>query len=152
MHFKLSKLARIIIIINVILSLSMAAFSGDRIIKMTETQNKIESVMYENDLKREDAIILLEGQGEELFIGGEFFGYYSMFMSIISLILLYIYAKYNNVIGFITALTCVFTTFVGGFLLFYVILSGKSETKAKPKEYKYKDDWSHFMHEKVDKS
>lgn len=41
MHFKLSKQARIIIVFNIILSLSVAVFSGDRIIKMTKNKTRL---------------------------------------------------------------------------------------------------------------
>ncbi|MBI9012283.1 MAG: hypothetical protein JEZ08_08600 [Clostridiales bacterium] len=150
MNYILSKLARTIIIINIILSLSMAFYSGAKIIKIEQTADIIGSFMEENNVDRDDAIFLLEQQGVELYLGDEFFALYGMVISISSIILLIVFAKNNSLpIGLLTAMTCVFTSFIGGFLLFYVILSNKLQVKGEEKEYTYKDDWSHFIHEKT---
>jgi hypothetical protein len=127
----------------------MAVYSGSKIIKIEQTADIIGGFMEENNVDRDDAIFLLEKQGVELYLGDEFFALFGIMTPIFSLILLFIFAKNNNFgIGMVTAVTCVFTSFIGGFLLFYVILSNKLQVKGEAKEYTYRDDWSHYIHKK----
>lgn len=150
MENRLSKLAKIIIILNIVFTLIIGTVHGYNNHRINETNDKIYQVMDEKDISRYAAIEFLEAEGEELFIGGEFSVYYGFFMTFASLILLYSFAKYNGfLLGFFTAGVCLFTSFVGGILLFYVILSEKSQIYGKSNAYSLNTEWERSIHRKV---
>lgn len=92
---------------------------------------------------------MLRQEGVDLFIDEEFTTYFGIFISIVSLILSYIYAKNNTFFSsFALATSSLFTSFIGGFLLFYVILSGKSEIESNNNKHGLRNNWERFIHEK----
>jgi len=150
MENRLSKLAKIIIILNIVFTLTIGIVHGYNAHRINETNDKIYQVMDERDMSRYAAIEFLVAEGEELYIGGEFGVYYGMFMTFASLTLLYCFAKYNGFfLGFFTAVVCFFTTFIGGILLFYVILSEKSQVDGKNNVYSLNTEWERSIHRKV---
>lgn len=152
MHCRFSKLAKAIIIINVLLTISGAIINGYNVYRIEETNTKIVKFMEENKVIRATAIRMLEKDGEELFINTGSTAYIGVFLSILTLFLLIKYSKYNGFFfGFSAAICGVFTTFVGGLLLFYVILSGKSEIGGKRKRYSLKDEWEEYINERSNK-
>ena len=150
MNYRLSKLARIIIIINIVLTLTIAIIHIYNVHRIEVTNEKIYKVMDEKKVVRDTAIRILEKEGEKLFINQEIFTYFGLFVSILTLILLYKFAKSNGFFfGFFAALSSFITSFVGGLLLFYVIFSEKSEINRKRKGYSLKDEWERYIHKKV---
>ena len=106
--------------------------------------------MEENDVSRDTAILELTHAGEELFIGGEFGVYYGLTISGIAIVMMLAFARKNGFfLGFLTALVCTFTTFIGGLLLFYVILSGKSQIDIDPNKISLRNDWEKFVHKRA---
>ncbi|MBM7613862.1 hypothetical protein [Alkaliphilus hydrothermalis] len=150
MYYRFSKFAKTIIIVNVVLTLAVALIHGYNIHRIKESNEKIFNVMQEKKVIRDTAIRMLENEGEELFINQEFTTYFGMCVSIFTLLLLYKYAKSNGFFfGFLVAISSLFTSFVGGLLLFYLILSGKSEIAGKKERFTYKNDWEKYIHKKV---
>lgn len=150
MYYRFSKLAKAIIIINVVLTLAVAVIHGYNIHRINVSNQKIVKVMQENKVIRDTAIRMLEREGEELFIDKELTTYFGMFFSILTLFLLYKFTKDNGFFfGISAAFTSVFTSLIGGFLLFYVIFSGKSEIGGKRQGYSFKDEWEKFIHKKA---
>jgi len=117
--------------------------------RINETNDKIIAVMEEKSYARESAIRLLERQGEELYLGGEFSTYVGMISSITSIFLLYNFARQNDFMwAFSSAFFCFLTSFFGGLLLFYIIFTGKSERKTRKKSVSLKTDWERSIHDK----
>lgn len=149
MYYRLSKLAKAIIIVNIVLTLTVAIIHGYNSHRIEVSNEKINEVMDEKKVIRDTAIRILENEGEELFIDQEFTTYFGMFISILTLILLYKYAKGNEFFfAFSAALCSLLTSFVGGLLLFYVILSGKSEINGKREGFSLNDEWEKYIHQK----
>ncbi len=150
MNYRFSKLSKTIIIINIVLTLTVAVIHGYNIHRIEVTNEKIYKFMEEKNVTRYTAIRMLEREGEKLFINQEFTTYFGMFMCILTLILLYKFLKSHGFFfGFFAAFGSFVTSFVGGLLLFYVIFSKKSEIKRKIKRYSLKDEWERYIHEKV---
>ncbi|QVK21350.1 hypothetical protein KHQ82_03190 [Mycoplasmatota bacterium] len=142
MYYRFSKLARIIIIINIVLTLVATIIHVYNIYRIEVTNDKIYAVMEEYFVPREAAIDILIENGEDLFIGNEFATYFGFSMSIIAQFIYYKYAKYNE--GSSALLACFFgfiTTIIGGLLLSYMIFSDKSEDYLMRTESKKKNDW-----------
>jgi len=150
MNYRLSKLAKTIIIINIVLTIILAGIHSYNVYRYTVTNNMIYEVIAEQDVDRETAIEILELDGEKLLLGGEIWAGFGLVVTLMVLALLYKYATTNGFLwGMFAATTCVFSTFIGGFLLFYVILSGKSEHNNKPEPSLPRNDWEKFIHEKA---
>lgn len=154
MNYKLSKLARAIIIFNVALTLIVASFHGYNVTRINETNNKIQAFMAEKQVIRVTAIRMLEREGVELFLGDEFITFAGLFLCLLTLFLLYRYAKTDGFFyGFFAAFFGLLATFIGGLMLFYVILSGKSETGENKQEFTIKkDDWEKYIFKKSQKN
>lgn len=151
MSERLSKLAKIIIILNIVFAILVVSFQMYRLQKLNETEELISEVMIESRVGRELAIEILVEDGIELSLGGEFTAYASLVFSFFSVVLLYSYYRSKSfILGFFTAVACVFTSFLGGLLLFYVILSGKGTIKGSGTPIVQKDEWESFIHRKND--
>lgn len=150
MDYRLSKLAKTIIIINIVLTIAIAIIHGYNIHRIEVTQEKILTVMEEMKVNRDEAIEILEHEGEELFIHKELTTYFGIFSSILTLFLLYKFSKGNGFFfAFAAAFCSLVTSFVGGLLLFYVILSEKGEIKGRKQRFSLKDEWERFIHKKA---
>ncbi len=149
MYFRFSKLAKNIIIINVVLTLLIGAYHGYNIHRLNETEEIIATAMEEQNVNRDTAIRRLLNDGEELFLGQEFTTFFGVFATFTTLILLYGYSKTNGFFfGFFAAFSAVFTTFIGGMLLFYLILYGKSEKSGSDDIFSLKTNWEQYIHNK----
>lgn len=149
MNIRLSKLMRTIIILNVVITLIAFAIHGYYMYRAIESNNQIVRVMQEKQVIRETAIRMLEKEGVELHIGDGVTTTFGIFMSIATLVLLYIYSQTNGFFaGFFAGLCAVLTTYIGGFLLFYVFLSGKSERIRRNSRYSIKNKWQKYFQEK----
>ncbi|MCH4887780.1 hypothetical protein EZV73_09355 [Acidaminobacter sp. JC074] len=147
MHIKLTKMAKRIIVFNLIITLILVGMHLYNLHRINETTEMIMLYMEENDVSRDTAILELTHAGEELFIGGEFGVYYGLTISGIAIAMLIVFSKKNGFfLGFFTAIVCTFTTFIGGLLLFYVILSGKSQIDIDPNKFSLRNDWEKFIH------
>lgn len=146
MSHSLSKLARIIIVISVVCALAMLTFHSYNIYRIIDTEKKIEAVMQERNVVKPSAIIILENQGVELYLGKEFTAYAGFCVSLFGLFTLYLYTKNDGFfVGFLTAFTNIFASGIGGLLLFYVILSGKSISRRQAQKVEPKNDWEKFI-------
>jgi len=148
MHPKLSILMKRAIIFNVILTLFVLTVHIYYLGRIIESNNLINSVMEEKQVIRDTAIRMLEKEGIEIIIGDGITHPYGVLMCIITLTLLYMYSKNNEFFpGFFAAFCGVFTTVLGGFILFYVFLSLKSE-KVPGKINISANKWQKYIHEK----
>ncbi len=126
MHYKFSKLAKKIIIFNLVLTLIVLAVHVYNFNQIKQTNNKIYQVMTEKQVNRETAIWLLEKAGEDLFLGDELFTLFGMISSVAVFLFSYFFARnFNHLAGFAAAICSLLTSFIGGLLLFYLLFSGK---------------------------
>lgn len=152
MYYRFSKLAKAMIIINVAFTIFIFSIHCYNAYKIKVTNEAIEEVMNEERVIRETAIRILQERDVKLFLDREMETYFGIFMSILTVFMLYKYARYNGfVVGFFAAICCLFTSFFGGMLMFYLILSGKSESiggSKKQKDLISKDAWEQFVHQR----
>ncbi len=147
---KFSKLARLIIVFNLILTLLLFCLHVYSIYRIRQTSIVIHQVIEEQEISREKAIEFLKERGVDLFLGDEFFAFFGFLMSITAWIFTYLFAKnYNYMFGMAAALFCLLATFLGGLLLFYLILSNRAEADvidAAP--LREKNDWENWIHKR----
>jgi len=149
MYYKFSKLAKAIIILNVVLSIVIGTMHVYNVHRLNESNEIIQTFMEENKVIKNTAIRMLEKDGVELFYDKEFTTYFGVLVSFLSLFLLYKYGKDNGfMFGFFAAFFGVFTSLIGGMLLFYVMFSGKSETNQYRQVTSIKNEWEKFIHNK----
>lgn len=149
MNTRLSKLMRSVIILNVVITLIAIAIHGYHMHWSYESNDQIVTVMEEKQVIRDTAIRILEDEGVELFIPQGMSYFFGLFISFLTLFLLYVYSQTNGFFaGFFAAFCAVFTSFIGGFLLFYVFFSNKSEKIPNGEKYSFKNEWQKYIHEK----
>ncbi|KAB3527694.1 hypothetical protein [Alkaliphilus serpentinus] len=149
MYYKLSKLAKTIIIINILLTIIVGIFHGYNVYRLHESHERILEVMEERKVIRETAIRMLQKEGEEVFIEHGMTSYFGVFMSTLTLFLLYKYAKESKFsFAFSAAFSSLLTSYIGGLLLFFVIFSGKSEINGIGKGSSVKDEWEKYIHKR----
>jgi uncharacterized protein YneF (UPF0154 family) len=137
------------IIINVVLTLIALFIHSYYVHRTFETNRQIVEVMEENKVIKETAIRLLEKEGVDLYFPRSITSFSGVVISLATLAALYAYSKSNGfLIGFCTALCAVFTSFIGGYLLFYVLLSEKSERVPKSDGLSVKNDWQTYIHDR----
>lgn len=154
MDHKLSKLMKNIIILNVILALIILGIHSYNVFRIEETNNTLVSYMEEHGVIKSTAIYRLEREGVDLFLDKELTTYFGVSISLLSLISLYKFGKHNGFIkGFFAATCCFFTSFIGGLLMFYIILSGKSQISSverHPQKFTFKNEWEKYIHNRSD--
>jgi len=149
MNKRLSKLAKITIVINIVLAIIIGSIHTYNVYRIKETNDIILEKMAEKNVIRDSAIYLLEQEGVDLFLGQELTTIFGLFASLLSIFLLIMFAKNVSFFyGFGAAFTGVFTSFLGGFALFYVLLSGKSEINISSERQSFKNDWEKFIYNK----
>lgn len=149
MNVKFSKLMRTAIIINVIITIIALVTHGYYIYRTFETNNQIVQVMEEKQVIRETAIRYLVKEDADLYFPRSITEFSGVIISLVTLAALYIYTQTNGFLsGFMAAFCAVFTSYFGGFLLFYVLLSGKSEIKPKSENPMIRNRWQMYIHEK----
>jgi|LGVF01.2.fsa_nt_gb hypothetical protein len=149
MNVRLSKLMRTVIVINVVITLMALAIHGYYIHRTFETNDHIIRVMQEKKVIKETAIRLLEKEGVDLYFPRSITEFSGVVISIVTLVVLYVYSQTNGFMaGFMAAFCAVFSTYIGGFLLFYVFLSGKSERIPNSNKSFTRDEWQIYIHEK----
>ena len=149
MNTRLSKLMRTVIILNVVLTIMALAVHGYYVHRTFETNNHIVRVMQEKQVIRETAIRALEKDGVDLYFPRSITEFSGVVISLVTLVVLYVYSQTNGFMaGFMAAFCAVFTSYIGGFLLFYVFLSGKSERIPKSDGSFIRNEWQIYIHEK----
>ncbi len=149
MYYKFSKMAKTIIIINVILTLIVGSVHVYNAHRLKESNEIILNYMEEHQVIKNTAIRLLENDGVELFINYELTTYFGIVMTVLTLFMLYKFGKNNGFFfGFFAAVFSVFTSLIGGLLLFYLMFSGKSEVKGNSGAYSLRNEWEKFIHSK----
>lgn len=149
----LSKFAKFILIINVIFTILIFAMHVYSVHRMNESYQIIDELREERSISRDTAIRILEKEGVDIYIEREFTHFFGVFVSFMNLILCFqFYRNYGLFIGFATAFTSMFTSFIGGLLIFYLIFSGRVEVRGKSSGFNFKDEWEHFIHKKSDES
>lgn len=149
-YYRFSKLSKVIIIINVILTIVIGIFYAYKVSQTIESYEVIDTYMEENDVSRSIAMLQLEKDGVELTLGWVVVGFMQIVFSITILALLYNYATQNNFsAGLIASLLSFFTTFIGGFLLSYVFFSHRREVANTDFEYEGNNDWTKFIHKRT---
>ncbi len=150
MHYKFSKFAHKVIIINVILTVLVLLIHFYNLNSIMQTNAKIHRVIDEKMLSREEAIEYLQECGEDLFLGDEFYTLFGILSSCAALLFSYLFARsHNYVYGSLAALTSLLTTFLGGLLLFYLMFSGRAgdaNYAEKIADRVPKSDWEAFLH------
>lgn len=151
MYIRHSKLTKIVILFNIIFAIGLFIVCAYYFREIQISNNIILDYMAETGMDKDSAIMSLQEAGVELVIGGGFAVSYGMFVAIASSVLLLFYAKNGGfLLGFITALSCVWLSFVGGFLLFYVMLSGKGEKSVSTNTFALRDGWEKFIHKRAE--
>ncbi|XMB67518.1 hypothetical protein RI065_03060 [Mycoplasmatota bacterium zrk1] len=146
MNYRFSKVGRVVIIINIILTLMATVIHGFNIYRIEVTENKISAVMEEYNVLREEAIDILIEDGENLYLGSAFVALTGFTLSILAQFIYYKYAKENEFFsGFFSCIFGLITNYVGGILLFYILFSGKSEGLIERKEFNPKNKWEKFI-------
>lgn len=149
MDYRFSKFAKRIIYFNALLTLFIGAFHCYNVYRMKVSNDKILAAMEASNVTRDTAIRMLERAGESLFINKELTTYFGIIVSIATLVLLYQFAKNNGFFFAISAAFCsMFTSLIGGLLLFYLIFSGKSEVAREKGQRKAGNSWESYIHEK----
>ena len=149
MYHKFSKLAKFSIIFSIVLTSSVIIYHGYNVHRMIQTNRLIFDKMEEKKVLRETAIQYLENEGAELFLGDEFLTIAGIILGILALFSLYKYSMENGFFFAIAAsFLCLFTTFISGLLLFFVIFSGKSEIQVESGERTFKTAWERFINKK----
>lgn len=149
MYYKFSRLAKFAIIFSITLTALVVLLHAYNIHRYIETNNLIFDKMDEMNVLRETAIRYLENEGIELLIGGEFSAAAGIIFGILTLFSLYKYSKENSfAFAIISSFLCLLTSFISGLLLFYVILSGKSEIPVEIDEREFKNQWESFISQK----
>lgn len=147
MYHRFSKLAKIAILINAVLLVIALIINSYNMYRIIDTNNKIVNMMEERQVIRSTAISYLEDEGVDLFVGRGMSAYFGLTMTFLSMFLLYKYSQDNSAfLGFAAAFSSVFTTFIGGFILFYVIFTGKDEVKASANSFSFRNAWEEFIH------
>lgn len=152
MHYRLSKHARVIIIINIILALIVGVVHCYNVYRIMDTERIIEERMAEDGIVRESAIRFLEREGVDLFIGFEFETYSGLIVTIATILLMYRFSKSNGfVLGFMAGFSAMFTSFIGGLLMFYTLLSNKSQTTTRSSgAFSSEDEFETFIHSRAE--
>lgn len=150
MYYRFSKYSKFIIIGNIILSSGLLIAWIYTFIKFFETQALIESYMAEHGLIRIDAIRMLTEEGVKLYIGYLLASYVGIMTNVAAIGTLIWYSKTNSfLIGFLSAMTCTFTSFIGGISLFMVFFSRRREIKGSSEGYEGTDDMSKYIHKRL---
>ncbi len=154
MHYRLSKLAKQVIIINIVITMLILAYDAYNLNRIYETETKIKQVISERNVSREIAIYVLEEQGETLFLSGIFSSYFSIFASAMTFYFTYKYAKHNQFIyGISLTIASTLTSLIGGILFAYIIFSGKAETFGDNLlTQEEKNEWEEWVHERSKKT
>jgi len=153
MHYRLTKFARNVIIINVVLAVIIGAFHGYNVYRIENTENIIEAKMEEAGTFRIAAIKLLEREGVDLFLGFELETYGGLILSFTTIILMMRFYKSNGfILGFIAGFCAMFTSFIGGILMFYALFSGKSQTSIRvgKVDLSNADAFTQYIHGRVE--
>ena len=105
--------------------------------------------MAQRKVLRETAIRFLEDDGVKLLLGGEFETLTGIVLGPMALFSLYYFSKENSFFFAMAAsFFCLLTTFISGLLLFYIILSGKSEISVKIGERTFNNQWERYISKK----
>ncbi len=130
MYSRFSKAGKIIVLINIILTVGMLGFHSYNMVRMKKTEQKINNYMEQNKVIKETAIRELKKNGEDLFLGDEFFTLFGFICSVASLILSFVFIKNGGgVIAVILAVTSLLTSLVGGLLILYMLFTGKYDSR-----------------------
>lgn len=150
MYYRFSKLSKTVIIVNVIVTIVLMIFYGILFKRSLDSYALIESYMDQHNLIMEKAIEELILQGEKLYIGILVFSASGIVISCGALVMLITYARTNSFIsGFMAAFFSVFTSFIGGILLFYAFFSRRREIKGDYSNYTGVTEWDRFIHQRV---
>lgn len=153
MHFRLSKFGRAVIIINIVLSIIMIGFNSYNVHRLKESNAMIQAVAEEHQVARDTAIRWLKRDGVDLFIDQEFPTFSGIFLSVMTLFLIYVYSRSNGFyVGFFAAFCALFSSFIGGALLFYALFSGRTENHHVETEYTPTSEWEKYFDSQNNKS
>lgn len=144
MDYRFSRLAKIVILLNGIFMVIVFLVSAYNFSRLIKSHNIIETYMITHDMDMEEAIEELRESGEVLYLDEHLESEAGMMFSVIALFLLYKYAKTNGFYyGFFAGIFGIFSVYIGGFLILYVLLSGRSQRKSSH-YVELTDDWGAF--------
>lgn len=151
MYYRFSKLSKTVIIINIILSIILIAYHSVNVVKSVESYKLVEEYQLEYKVDFETAVKELTEQGETLLIGALYFSIVYIVYCIIAILLLRRYAMKNGfAAGFIAAIMCLFSSFIGGLMMFYVFFSSRREVSHRSRPYMGYDKWTRFIHKRAE--
>lgn len=150
MHHRLSKTMKKIIFFNLIIILILLCFHVYNVYRVSKSNDIIKAYMLEHSTDRNTSIRYLIRDGVDIVVDGGFFSLFGIFSSIVSIYYTNRYIKSNLIHhGIMSALFSFFTNFFGGLVLFYFILSGKSESHHKnDNDIKEKDEWGSWLYKR----
>lgn len=147
MFKRFSRFAKVIICINAILLVITIIANCYIMSKIVKTNDNIVRVMAERQVIRETAIRVLEKEGIEVFQGRGMSAYFGLFMNSLAAIFLIKYYQTNGVfMGFAAGFFAVFSNYIGGLLLYYLIFSGKDVAEPSGR-LSLRNPWEKYVHE-----
>lgn len=149
MYERFSKLSKLAIVTNVVLSIIMIGFNLYLLSRSIKSYKLLDVYLLEHNVDFQTAVRELTKQGNELI-----FALYGSIVGIVlcslAIFLLVLYARKNSfAAGFGSATMCLFTNFIGGLLMYYAFFSKRREVKKEERSYVGKDDFSQFIHKRV---
>ncbi len=149
MYHRFSNLTKKVIVFNIIISILISGFHMYNAYKLSENNKIIKAYMLENEVLRNTAIDGLKADGVELFHDKEMATYFGLCMCFLSVLSLYKFSQTNEFfVGFFSAVFLLLSSLIGGFLLFYLLFSGKTEKNVKLKKLSVRNEWEEFVHKR----
>lgn len=149
MYHRFSKTAKVIISINLVITILLLCMHSYLLVVNHQANQMVYEYMAEKNVPRKSAIRLMAREGIEPELGYGMFASFGMVFTLLSLFFLFLYTRNNSFyLGFMAAVCTLLASLIGGFLMFYLIFSGKTEDYSK-RERKNKDDpWGNYIYEK----
>lgn len=127
MDYKLTGLAKKVIILNIVLSFVIGAFHIYNFSRVSESNQLISQYLDEHNVTQGTAIRQLKREGVEIVTDSESSAV-GILMCLASIVFVIIFSKKNTfAFGLLAGMMCTFASVIGGFALFYVLFSGKSQ-------------------------
>lgn len=149
MSRELSRLMKTAIIINIFLILIASSIHAVKIYEIYDTNAKIVALTEEHNFTRDTAIRMLQDQGVEIDMNfsSAIFSFCICIAAIFASV--FYYRNPGFLSGFLACFFGVFATYVGGFILFYLFFSGRSEKRFKDNRFSGGSGWQRYLHERA---
>ncbi len=149
MYHRFSNLTKKVIVFNIIISILISGFHMYNAYKLSESNKVIQAYMSENNVLRNTAIKRLKNDGVELVHDKEMATYFGICMCFLAILTLYKFSQSNEFfVGFFSGIFLLLSSLIGGFLIFYLLFSGKTEKSVNLKKLSIRNEWEEFIHKR----